>query len=321
MKNLLVTGGLGCIGSNFVNYISEKYPDVNIIIYDINDYCASTQNIHWTEHTVLVVGDIQDEEKVLDTLQKFEIDTIVHFCAQSHVDNSFKNSLQFTKTNVYGTHVLLECSRVYGKIDLFVHMSTDEIYGEVDPDDRSHEKSLHNPSNPYSASKSGAEFMVNAYHLSYKIPSIIIRCNNVYGPNQFPEKLIPRFICQLLDGDKLTIQGTGKTRRNFIHSYDISSAIDLIMQKGNTGEVYNIGVDNEHSVMDIARYLCEIAGVDINEKLTYIPDRPFNDTRYCLDSSKLYNLGWVQEKTDFEGELKKLYEWYKINRYRFDYKN
>jgi UDP-glucose 4,6-dehydratase len=317
MKNVLVTGGLGFIGSNFVNQMSSKYPGANIVIYDICDYCSSVENVIWSSNISLVRDDIKNEKTVLHTLKQYEIDTIVHFAAQSHVDNSFKNSLEFTLTNVYGTHVLLECSRIYGKIKLFLHMSTDEVYGEIESNDISCEKSLLAPTNPYAASKTGAEFMVKSYHISYKLPVIIVRCNNVYGPNQYPEKIIPKFITQLQSGQKITIQGQGNSRRNFIHAIDISSAIDLIISSGVTGETYNIGVDNEYSVMDIAHILCDIANVKLEDSIEYIPDRLFNDFRYCLSSKKLRDLGWVQQKTDFVEELKNLFTWYNINGCRF----
>ena len=310
MKNLLVTGGLGFIGSNFVNYMSSKYNDLNIVIYDINDYTASKDNINWTDNIKLVVGDICDINKVSSTLIENSIDTIVHFAAESHVDNSFKNSLKFTQTNVYGTHILLESARVYGKIKLFLHFSTDEVYGEIDMDAESSEKSLLKPTNPYAASKAGAEFIVSSYNISYGLPVIITRCNNVYGPNQYPEKLIPKFILALQAGEKLTIHGNGQSHRNFIHALDVASAVDLILRKGVIAETYNIGVDNEFSVMDIATKLCGIAGVNVDDYIIYVPDRLFNDFRYALSSEKLENLGWKEMGIDFDGELGRLYDWY-----------
>jgi len=317
MTNILVTGGLGFIGSNFVNQMSSKYNDINIFIYDVGDYVASEDNIFWNDRIKLIRNNIKNDECVLKTLIENNITIIVHFAAQSHVDNSFKNSLEFTLTNVYGTHVLLECARIYGKIELFLHMSTDEVYGEIEETDISHEKSLLNPTNPYAASKTGAEFMVKSYHISYKIPVIIVRCNNVYGPNQYPEKIIPKFITQLINGQKITIQGTGKSRRNFIHANDVCSAIDLIIKSGTIGETYNIGVDNEYSVMDVAATLCKIAGVTLEDNIVYVPDRLFNDFRYCLLSDKLLKLGWEQSVTDFQNQLQDLYQWYKVNGSRY----
>jgi dTDP-D-glucose 4,6-dehydratase len=198
-------------------------------------------------------------------------------------------------------------------------MSTDEVYGEVGQDDTSTEKSLLQPNNPYSSSKASAEFAVRSYVISYGLKAVVCRCNNVYGENQYPEKIIPKFIVQLLEDRKITIQGTGKSRRNFIHTSDVVSALIKIIENGKAGEIYNIGVDNEYSVMDIAQMLCNIAGVKLENKITYIPDRLFNDFRYCLSSDKLKELGWQQEHTDFEGDLKHLYQWYSENKQRYKY--
>ncbi|MEM0354013.1 MAG: dTDP-glucose 4,6-dehydratase [Thermoplasmata archaeon] len=317
MKNLLVTGGLGFIGSNFINYMNSKYSDINIIIYDICDYCASKENIKWKDNINLIVGDIRDYDKFLRTLESYNIDTIINFAAQSHVDNSFVNSLDFTSTNILGTHVILECSRKYGKIKMLIHFSTDEVYGENDEYSSSDEKSILNPTNPYAASKAGSELIAKSYFISYKLPIIIVRCNNVYGPNQYPEKMIPKFILQLLEGKKITIQGTGNNRRNFIHVDDVSSAVDLILHKGKYGETYNIGIDNEHSVLNVAKILCKINGSSLEDKIMYIPDRPFNDFRYSLDTKKIRELGWIPQITDFENKLKEIYEWYKNNKSRY----
>ncbi|AKI79874.1 GDP mannose 4 [Niemeyer virus] len=318
MKNILVTGGLGFIGSNFVNHISSKYDNVNIYVYDIGDYCASVENVEWNNRTKLIKGDIRNFDLIMHTLTEHEIDTIVHFAAHSHVDNSFKNSLAFTETNVFGTHVLLECSRMYGKLKLFFHMSTDEVYGEIDTSDTSREVSLLCPTNPYAATKAGAEHIVKSYFLSYKLPIIIARCNNVYGRNQYPEKLIPKFICSLLDGKKLHIQGTGNSRRNFIHAIDVADAVDLIINSGVLGETYNIGVTNEHSVLDVAQILCDIAGVNLENQLEYVPDRLFNDFRYNITNDKIKSLGWEQSRKDFKKELVELFDWYKVNRHRYN---
>lgn len=318
MKNILVTGGLGFIGSNFVNHISSKYDNINIYVYDIGDYCASIENVEWNNRIKLIKGDIRNFDLIMHTLTEHEIDTIVHFAAHSHVDNSFKNSLAFTETNVFGTHVLLECSRMYGKLKLFFHMSTDEVYGEIDTTDTSREVSLLCPTNPYAATKAGAEHIVKSYFLSYKLPIIIARCNNVYGRNQYPEKLIPKFICSLLDGKKLHIQGTGNSRRNFIHAIDVADAVDLIINNGVFGETYNIGVTNEHSVLDVAQILCDIAGVNLENQLEYVPDRLFNDFRYNITNDKIKSLGWEQSRKDFKKELVELFDWYKVNRHRYN---
>ena len=314
MKNLLITGGLGFIGSNFVNYMAEKYDNIHITIYDINDYVASKKNIKWNDRINLVINDICNIDKVLETLTTYNIDTIIHFAAQSHVDNSFQNSLSFTKVNIYGTHILLEACRQYNKIQLFLHFSTDEVYGEINDNDQSTEKSLLMPTNPYAASKAGAEFIVNSYHISYKIPTIIVRCNNAYGINQYPEKIIPKFITALHNDEKITIHGNGKNKRNFIHVDDISNALDTILKRGKLFEIYNIGIDNEHSVIDIAKKLCQMANVSFENKIVYVPDRLFNDYRYALSNNKLVELGWTPSNLDFDQELEKLFEWYGNNK-------
>lgn len=319
LESVLITGGLGFIGSNFTNQLAELYPRSKIIVLDINDYCASEDNIHKTDNIEIVIGDIKDADLVKYLLEHHKIDTIVHFAAQSHVDNSFKNSISFTMNNILGTHVMLECARVYGQIKLFLHMSTDEVYGEVDETGISTEKSLLNPTNPYAASKAGAEFIVRSYHTSYKLPIIIVRANNVYGRHQYPEKVIPKFICQILNGKKITIQGTGKTRRNFIHVDDICSAIRMIMLRGIIGEIYNIGTDNEYSVTDVAETICKIAGINLLDRIEYIPDRLFNDFRYCLTNDKVIALGWQPKVRSFEDEIRILYKWYSQNKSRYGF--
>jgi dTDP-glucose 4,6-dehydratase len=247
-------------------------------------------------------------------LRRYNIDTIIHFAAQSHVDNSFGNSIQFTEDNVLGTHCLLECARDYGKIKLFLHISTDEVYGEVD---RNHpgceeEKSLLNPTSPYAATKAAAEFLVRSYYHSFKLPIIITRGNNVYGPNQYPEKLIPRFITNLLQNKKCPIHGDGLSRRNFIYVDDVCRAVDIIMRKGKINEIYNIGSNDEYNVLEILEHLINLLGMEdksIEEVSEKVEDRLFNDSRYCVNSTKLESLGWEQE-TNFIIGLVKTIDYY-----------
>jgi dTDP-glucose 4,6-dehydratase len=215
------------------------------------------------------------------------------------VQKSFDDSLTFTKDNILGTHILLESCRKYGKIDRFIHVSTDEVYGEsmnsVDEEHKT-EHSILCPTNPYAASKAGAELIAQSYNHSYKMPIIITRGNNVYGPNQYPEKLIPRFIELLKEGKKVTIQGEGTSVRAFLHSYDTACAFESILEKGKIGEIYNIGCDAgmEYSVMDIAKILIKMIKKTDNydEWIEYIEDRPFNDQRYYISNQKLKDLGW-----------------------------
>lgn len=303
MINLLITGGCGFIGSNFINWIwkTKKY---NIINFDAMYYCASETNIDQeireSENYTLVKGNLTNMDLVKEVLISHKPTHIIHFAAQSHVQNSFENSLQFTQDNILGTHTLLEACRLYGKIVRFIHVSTDEVYGEsMLEEDEAHktEHSVLCPSNPYAATKAGAELIAQSYYHSYRMPIIITRGNNVYGPNQYPEKLIPRFIKLLKEGEKVTIQGDGSCVRAFLHAEDTARAFEIILEKGSLGEIYNIGCDNgmEYSVLEVAKILIGmIKGEQVNweDWIEYIPDRPFNDARYYISNQKLKDLGW-----------------------------
>jgi UDP-glucose 4,6-dehydratase len=310
-KHILITGGCGFIGSNFINYFHQKYPECMIVNYDKVDYCSNPEYISNKDYNyVLVKSDLNNTHILMTTLKSYQIDTVIHFAAQSHVDNSFGNSIQFTIDNILGTHNLLECCRVYGNIKKFIHISTDEVYGEVDLNHEGcDERSLLNPTNPYAATKAGAEFLVRSYHYSYKLPIIITRGNNVYGPGQYPEKLIPKFITSLLKSEKCTIHGKGESRRNFIYVDDVSDAVETILFKGQIGHTYNIGTNNEYSVLeifDILRYKLD-KSKDLKE---FIEDRLFNDYRYSINSESLRGLGW-NEKISFEEGLEKTIDWIK----------
>jgi dTDP-glucose 4,6-dehydratase len=308
MQNILVTGGCGFIGSNFINYYLSKYENVKIYNIDCLNYCASESNVQQSPNYKFIKGDITDISLVSFILSEFSIDTIIHFAAQSHVDNSFDSSLQYTKDNILGTHVLLECSKKYGKLKKFIHFSTDEVYGEVSIEHNGcHESSLLNPTNPYAATKAAAEFLVTSYNHSFKLPYVIVRCNNVYGPNQYREKLIPKFIHLLKNGEKCTIHGKGETRRNFIHSYDVATAVDIILSSDVINETINIGTQNEYSVLEITKMLVKnIKGDDSFAKyIEFVGDRPFNDFRYSINSEKIRSLGW-SENVDFTEGVKEL---------------
>jgi UDP-glucose 4,6-dehydratase len=315
MHNFLITGALGFIGSNFANYLSDKNSKNKIVVLDICDYCSSEENVEKRENVIIVKGDICDGKLITELLIKYNIDIIVNMAALSHVDNSFKTPLEFTKVNTLGTHIIMECARFNSNIKLVLHMSTDEVYGDYT--NNCDENTRLEPTNPYSASKAGAEHIVRAYYKSYKIPSIIVRCNNVYGINQFPEKIIPKFIMQIIKGKKITVHGKGESKRNFIHVSDVCRAIDFIINKGEIGEIYNINSDNEKTVMDIATYICEIAGVNKDETIIYVEDRPYNDRSYSISGNKLKALGWKTEVNDFHNQLKYLFEWYKLNGDRY----
>lgn len=322
MKNILVTGGCGFIGSNFINYVHQNYQECFILNIDKMDYVSSERNIIKQDENIykLVKRNILDTSfNLVNYMVEYNIDTIVHFAAQSHVDNSFGNSIQFTYDNVLGTHYLLEHAKKYqtltNKLNLLLHISTDEVYGEVElTDDGCSEKSLLNPTNPYAATKAAAEFLVRSYSYSYKIPIIIIRGNNVFGPRQYPEKLIPRFICHLNKNEKCPIQGKGLSRRNFIFVDDVTRALLLIIEKGKINEIYNIGSTDEYNVLEILDILMKKMNikkekVDIVE---YVEDRLFNDFRYSIDIAKLIKLGWTKQ-ISFDQGLDITIKWYTEN--------
>jgi len=303
MQNILVTGGCGFIGSNFINYYFKKNANVNIVNLDAMYYCASEFNVEEEIRTSkryhLVKGNLCSFDLLRHILSNYEIDTIIHFAAQSHVQNSFEDSMQYTNDNVLGTHTLLEASRRYGGIKKFIHISTDEVYGEsmiVDTEEKKNESSVLCPTNPYAATKAAAELIAKSYYFSFKMPIIITRGNNVYGPNQYPEKLIPRFIKLLKENKQVTIQGDGSNVRAFLHVLDVCSALECVIEKGEVGEIYNIGSDDhyEYSVLEIAQKLIKLVknSDDCNEWITYVEDRPFNDKRYYISNEKVKNLGW-----------------------------
>jgi dTDP-glucose 4,6-dehydratase len=315
---LLVTGCCGFIGSNFVNYYFNENPDVKIVNLDAMYYCASENNINDTvkksERYQLIKGNLCSFDLISNLLEIYQIDTVIHFAAQSHVQNSFDNALQYTHDNVVGTHTLLEACRKYGKINKFIHISTDEVYGESmisENEEKKHEGSVLCPTNPYAATKAAAELIAKSYYHSFKMPIIITRGNNVYGPNQYPEKLIPRFIQQLLSGDSVTIQGDGSNVRAFLHVNDVCSALKLILEKGEIGEIYNIGSDDhqEYTVLEVAKILIDKIikpeQNELEEWIKYIEDRPFNDKRYYISNQKVKDLGW-DIKIDFDKGLDEL---------------
>lgn len=314
MLNLLITGGCGFIGSNFINHIFYKNLEIKIINFDALYYCASKKNVNKdireSNRYVFVEGNLVSEDLLNFVLTTYNIDTVIHFAAQSHVDNSFHNSLQYTKDNILGTHTLLECCRKYGKINKFIHVSTDEVYGEsMIGGFKKTEETVLCPTNPYASTKAGAELIAQSYYHSFKMPIIITRGNNVYGPNQYPEKLIPKFIKQLKENIKVTIQGSGNNLRSFLHVFDVCTAFELILTNGKVGEIYNIGSDEntEYSVIQVANLLIKLIKdtEQYDEWITYIEDRPFNDKRYFISNQKLKDLGW-QINIDFLSGIKDL---------------
>lgn len=312
--NLLVTGGCGFIGSNFINYIYDTYSKINIFNIDALYYCASEYNIRIdirnSKRYKLIKGNICSEHLINYILIENNINYIIHFAAQSHVQNSFIDAIQYTKDNILGTHTLLEGCRKYNKIIRFIHVSTDEVYGEsLLNEDHKTEFSVLCPTNPYAGTKAGAELVAQTYIHSFKMPIIITRGNNVYGPNQYPEKLIPRFIEQLKNNKKVTIQGDGSALRGFLYVSDTVKAFETILRLGEIGQIYNIGCDEhmEYSVITVAKMLIKMIKNTENydEWIEYIEDRPFNDSRYYISNEKVKSLGWKIE-VNFTDGLKKL---------------
>lgn len=302
-KRLLVTGGCGFIGSNFINTIMKKYTHLMVYNIDALYYCANENNIdkelRESDRYHFIKGNICSMDLIQYILSTYQITHIIHFAAQSHVQNSFTDALQYTNDNILGTHHLLEAVRLYGKIERFIHVSTDEVYGESILDSNENKKtetSILIPTNPYAATKAGAELLAQSYIHSFHLPIIITRGNNVYGPNQYPEKVIPRFILLLQQNKKITIQGDGSCVRGFLHSIDTSQAFIKILEQGKIGEIYNIGCDEdmEYSIMDIAKKLIyKIKNTTEYDKwIEYVEDRPFNDKRYYISNQKLKDLGW-----------------------------
>ncbi|XP_009610279.1 trifunctional UDP-glucose 4,6-dehydratase/UDP-4-keto-6-deoxy-D-glucose 3,5-epimerase/UDP-4-keto-L-rhamnose-reductase RHM1 [Nicotiana tomentosiformis] len=316
-KNILITGAAGFIACHVANRLVRSYPDYKIVVLDKLDYCSNLKNLipsRPSPNFKFVKGDIASADLVNYLLITESIDTIMHFAAQTHVDNSFGNSFEFTKNNIYGTHVLLEACKVTGQIRRFIHVSTDEVYGETDEDAvvGNHEASQLLPTNPYSATKAGAEMLVMAYGRSYGLPVITTRGNNVYGPNQFPEKLIPKFILLAMRGKTLPIHGDGCNVRSYLYCEDVAEAFEVILHKGEVGHVYNIGTTKERRVIDVAKDICKLFNMDPDKSIEFVENRPFNDQRYFLDDQKLKELGW-SERTLWEEGLKKTIEWYTKN--------
>jgi dTDP-glucose 4,6-dehydratase len=308
--NILVTGGYGFIGSNFIRYWLNKYPEDKIINLDKLTYAGNPKNLKDIEENkkyTFIRGDICNKETV-DKVMK-EVDVVYHFAAESHVDNSIKGSFVFTETNVFGTHVLLETAK-QNKIKKFIHISTDEVYGSIEKDSFS-EKDILKPNSPYSASKAAAEMLVRSYNKTFNLPTIITRSSNNFGPYQYPEKLIPLFVTNLMENIKVPVYGTGKNVRDWIYVLDNCEGIDFASKKGEIGEIYNIGGGNEISNIEITKLILKEMGKD-EAFITYVQDRLGHDFRYSLDCSKIRKLGW-KPKYDFEKAMKETISWYKQN--------
>lgn len=324
---LLITGGAGFIGSNFIHYWLEKYPNDKIINLDALTYAGNLENLKDVENPPRVdehssrveagnpnyeflKGNVCDAELVNSLVKK--VDIIVHFAAESHVDRSVLDSADFIKTNVEGTRVLLDAAKNNGSVRFHL-ISTDEVFGSLGPNDKPFgENSPYSPRSPYSASKAAADHLTRAYFHTHKLPITISNCSNNYGPYQFPEKLIPLFITNLLEGKKIPIYGTGKNIRDWVHVKDHNAGVDAIIQKGKIGETYFLGGENELENIEVAGKILELMGED-ESKIEYVKDRAGHDFRYAIDISKVKKeLGWKPE-INFDTGLKETVEWFKEN--------
>lgn len=310
---ILVTGGAGFIGSNFIRFMLESYADVEILNLDKLTYAGNLDNLRDVEadpHHMFVRGDICDRTLV-EKLMSTGPDSVVNFAAESHVDRSIEDARSFIETNVMGTHCLLEAARTNG-ISRFVQISTDEVYGSLPATGFFTEETSLSPNSPYAASKAAADLLVKAYVHTYAFPAIITRCCNNYGPYQFPEKFLPLMINNARQGKPLPIYGDGLYIRDWLFARDHCRALDLVMRQGRVGEVYNIGGNNEWRNIDIAKWILRMTGQP-ESLLTFVKDRPGHDRRYAIDASKIYReLGWKPE-TRFEDGLQLTIRWYLEN--------
>lgn len=316
--NIIVTGGAGFIGANFVKYMLKRYPEYRIICLDELTYAGNMETLSDVldnPQFVFVKGDIADQKAVFGLFEEYKPDIVVNFAAESHVDRSIDNPRIFLETNIIGTQVLMDACRKYG-IKRFHQVSTDEVYGDL-PLDRhdlffTEETPIH-ASSPYSASKASADLLVLAYYRTFKLPVTISRCSNNYGPYQFPEKLIPLMITRALADQPLPVYGKGENVRDWLYVEDHCAAIDLIIHKGREGEVYNIGGHNEKSNLEVVKTVLRV--LDKPESLiTFVKDRPGHDLRYAIDPAKIHKeLGWLP-KTKFEEGIRQTIEWYLNNK-------
>jgi len=313
MVKILITGGAGFIGSNFVRYMLDKYPDYEIVNLDALTYCGNLENLKEIEDNpnyTFTKGDITDKELIYKIAS--DMDYIINFAAESHVDRSIEDPEIFTKSNILGTQVLLEAAKKYN-IKKFLQVSTDEVYGSLGKTGYFKEDTPLAPNSPYSASKAGADLMVRAYNKTFNLPVNITRCSNNYGPYQFPEKLIPLMISNALENKLLPVYGDGMNIRDWLHVYDHCTAIDLVLQKGESGEIYNIGGNNEKSNIEIVKLILKYLRKD-ESLIKYVKDRPGHDRRYAIDSTKIRKeLGWKAGYT-FETGISKTIKWYLDNR-------
>ena len=315
-KNVLVTGAAGFIGANFAEYFVNKHPEYNVIVLDKLTYAGNLDNLKKVmDKITFVQGDICDFDFVLDLFKKYDINGVIHFAAESHVDNSIKNPFVFTQTNVIGTHTLLEAAKQVwgeGSPNKFVHISTDEVYGSLKEDGYFTEKSPIKPSSPYSASKASSDLIALAYKETFKMNVNVTNCSNNYGPYQHNEKLIPHMIKLALNDEKLPVYGEGLNIRDWLYVEDHCEAIDLVFHNGVSGERYNIGGHNERRNIEIVKLILQRLGKS-EDLIEHVADRKGHDYRYAIDPTKIKNeLGWYP-KTKFEDGIVKTIDWYLAN--------
>lgn len=313
--NSLVTGGAGFIGSNFIHYMIKKYPDYKIINLDFLTYAGNLENLKEIENNPnykFVKGDIGDYDLVVKIIKENKIDLIVNFAAESHVDRSILGPDAFINTNILGTYNLLKCAKENGNIR-FHHISTDEVYGSLSSEEPGfNEKMPYNPRSPYSAAKASSDHLVSAFFHTYGLPTTISNCSNNYGPFHFPEKIIPLFVTNLMEGKKIPLYGDGMNVRDWLYVEDHARAIDLIIHKGKTGETYCVGGNCEKNNKELTYAILELMDKG-EEMIEFVSDRPGHDKRYAIDYSKIKNeLGW-EPKVSFKEGLKMTIEWYKNN--------
>ena len=308
---ILVTGGLGFIGSNFIRYILDKYPDYRIINLDIVSYCANFKNLQDVENNPrykFEKGDIKNELTVKKAMDG--CDVVINFAAESHVDRSIKSPSDFIKTNVHGTSTLLKTARD-AKISRFLQIGTDEVYGSIE-EGSSTEASNLNPRSPYSASKAGADLLSMSFYVTYKLPVVVTRSSNNFGPYQYPEKIIPLFITNAMEDKKLPIYADGMNVRDWLYVLDHCEAIDLVLHKGKIGEIYNVCGANEITNIELTRKILKYLGKG-EDLIEFVKDRPGHDKRYSLDCTKIKALGW-EPHYNFEKALGDTINWYKENK-------
>ncbi|PJE59902.1 MAG: dTDP-glucose 4,6-dehydratase [Candidatus Portnoybacteria bacterium CG10_big_fil_rev_8_21_14_0_10_44_7] len=316
---ILVCGGAGFIGSNFIRHLLENHPEYLVVNYDKLTYAGNLNNLKDVadnKNYAFVLGDIVDLPQLNQTIKQYQIDHIINFAAETHVDRSIHGGCQdFVLTNALGVQMLLDATRT-NKIKKFINVSTDEVYGALDLDSQEsfHEATPVMPNMPYAAAKAGGDLMCNAYWATHRVPVIVTHCSNNYGPYQFPEKIIPYFVFKLMKGEKVPVYGDGLHVRDWIHARDHAAALALLLEKGEPGQVYNIGSDNERPNLEVTKMILKIMGHG-EDKMEFVKDRPGHDRRYAINASKIRALGWRPRypRDKFKNGLRETIRWYQQN--------